>query len=162
MNGIKIFLSHKNEDTEVAGAIAFRLRHQHQIDVYLDVIDSKLDKNGPDLADYIRAEMEKCTQLLAVISSKTRESQWVPWEIGVATEKERPLASFINPPAAVPEFLDKWPYLQSLQDVDRYAAVSKSTRILQENTQRRTTTSVAKRTAFREFHTSLKAQLGQR
>jgi hypothetical protein len=94
--------------------------------------------------------------------SKTRESQWVPWEIGVATEKERPLASFINPPAVVPEFLHNWPYLQSLQDVDRYAAVSKSTRILQENTQRRTTASVAKRTAFREFHTSLKAQLGQR
>jgi hypothetical protein len=48
----------------------FRLRHHHQIDVYLDVIDSKLDKNGPDLADYIRAEMEKCTQLLAVISRR--------------------------------------------------------------------------------------------
>lgn len=162
MNGIKVFLSHKNEDMEVAGAIAFRLRHHHQIDVYLDVIDGNLDKNGPDLADYIRDEMEKCTQLLAVISSKTSESQWVPWEIGVATEKERPLASFINPPAVIPEFLRKWPYLQSLQDVDRYAAVSKSTRILQESTQRRTTASIAKRTAFREFHTSLKAQLGQR
>jgi MTH538 TIR-like domain (DUF1863) len=97
-----------------------------------------LEKSGPDLADYIRAEMEKCTQLLAVISAKTRESQWVPWEIGVATEKERPLASFVNPHATIPEFLRKWPYLQSLPDVDRYAAVSKSTHVVQQDSLRRT------------------------
>jgi hypothetical protein len=162
MNGIKVFLSHKNEDSEVAGAIAYRLKTQHQIDVYLDVIDRNLEKSGPDLADYIRAEMEKCTQLLAVITDKTRESQWVPWEIGVATEKERPLASFVNPPATIPEFLRKWPYLQSLQDVDRYAAVSKSTHLVRQDSLRRTTDSIARRTAFRDFHTSLKAQLGQR
>jgi hypothetical protein len=162
MNGIKVFLSHKNEDSEVAGAIAYRLKTHHQIDVYLDVIDRNLEKSGPDLADYIRTEMEKCTQLLAVISAKTRESQWVPWEIGVATEKERPLASFVNPPATIPEFLRKWPYLQSLPDVDRYAAVSKSTHVVQQDSLRRTTASIARRTAFRDFHTSLKAQLGQR
>ncbi|MCK1707724.1 MULTISPECIES: toll/interleukin-1 receptor domain-containing protein [unclassified Bradyrhizobium] len=164
MSGIKVFLSHKNEDSEVAGAIAYRLKIHHQIDVYLDVIDRNMEKNGPDLADYIRAEMEKCTQLLAVISAKTRESQWVPWEIGVATEKERPLASFINPPATIPEFLRKWPYLQSQEDVDRYASVSKSTRLVQEESVRRATASAssARRTAFREFHRSLKAQLGQR
>lgn len=162
MNGIKVFLSHKAEDAEVAGTIAFRLKQYHQIDVYLDVIDRNLDKTGPDLADYIRGEMEKCTQLLAVISARTRESQWVPWEIGVATEKERPLASFINPPATIPEFLQKWPYLQSQQDVDRYASVSKSTHQTLQESKRRTTDSIARRTAFRDFHRSLKAQLGQR
>jgi hypothetical protein len=162
MYGIKVFLSHKNEDSDVAGAIAYRLKTHHQIDVYLDVIDRNLEKTGPDLADYIRAEMEKCTQLLAVISAKTSESQWVPWEIGVATEKERPLASFVNPPASVPEFLRKWPYLQSQLDVDRYAAVSKSTHIVKQDSARRTNDSIARRTAFRDFHTSLKAQLGQR
>ena len=162
MYGIKVFLSHKSEDSEIAGVIAYRLKTHHQIDVYLDVIDRNLDKSGPDLADYIRAEMEKCTQLLAVISTKTSESQWVPWEIGVATEKERPLASFVNPPAAPPEFLRKWPYLQSMQDVDRYAMVSKSTHVARQDTTRRTTDSIARRTAFRDFHSSLKAQLGQR
>jgi hypothetical protein len=162
MYGIKVFLSHKSEDSEIAGSIANRLKTHHQIDVYLDVIDRNLERSGPDLADYIRAEMEKCTQLLAVISAKTSESQWVPWEIGVATEKERPLASFVNPPATVPEFLRKWPYLQSQQDVDQYASVSKSTRLVQQDSQRRTTDSIARRTAFRDFHKSLKAQLGQR
>lgn len=162
MYDIKVFLSHKNDDSDIAGAIALRLRNQHQIDVYLDVIDRNLGKTGPDLANYIRDEMEKCTQFLAVISAKTRESQWVPWEIGVATEKEKPLASFINPPATIPEFLQKWPYLQSQPDVDRYAEVSKRTYLTQQDSLRRTTASVARRTAFRDFHTSLKAQLGQR
>ncbi|MBB5052774.1 hypothetical protein HNQ36_002748 [Afipia massiliensis] len=162
MYGIKVFLSHKNEDSEVAGAIAYRLKTIHQIDVYLDVIDRNLERSGPDLAEYIRAEMEKCTQLLAVISTKTRESQWVPWEIGVATEKERPLASFVNPPASVPEFLQKWPYLQSLSDVDKYAAVSKTTRVFLQDSLRKSTAPIATRSAFRDFHRSLKSQLSQR
>ncbi|MBR0684441.1 toll/interleukin-1 receptor domain-containing protein [Bradyrhizobium manausense] len=162
MNAIKVFLSHKNKDAHLAAMIAARLRTQHQIDVYLDVIDHNLERSGPDLADYIRAEMEKCTQLLAVISSKTTESQWVPWEIGVATEKERPLASFVSPPAIIPEFLRKWPYLQSMQDVDQYATVSKNTQLVRQDSQRRSTDSIARRTAFRDFHTSLKARLGQR
>jgi hypothetical protein len=162
MHGIKVFISHKNEDAETAGAIAYRLKQHHQIDVYLDVIDAKLALGGPDLADHIRAEMEKCTQLLAVISVRTRESQWVPWEIGVATEKERPLASFVNPPATVPEFLQKWPYLQSMADIDRYAAVSKTSRQVFQDAERRTTPSVARRAAFRDFHQRLKSQLGQR
>ena len=162
MYGIKVFLSHKSEDSEIASAIAHRLKSHHQIDVYLDVIDRNLEKSGPDLADYIRAEMEKCTQLLAVLSARTTQSQWVPWEIGVATEKERPLASFVNPPATIPEFLRKWPYLQSQQDVDRYAMVSKSIHLHKQDSARRTTDSIARRTAFRDFHNSLKAQLGQR
>jgi hypothetical protein len=51
MVDIKVFLSHKNEDSEIAGSIATRLKVTHQIDVYLDVIDRNLDKSGPDLAD---------------------------------------------------------------------------------------------------------------
>lgn len=162
MYGIKVFLSHKNEDAEIAGAIAYRLRNHHQIDVYLDVIDRNLDRSGPDLADYIRAEMSKCTQLLAVISSKTSSSQWVPWEIGVATEKEQPLASFVDPTATMPEFLRKWPYLRTMVDVDRYAAVSKDTRLVFEGSLRKSTASTARRTSFRDFHQTLKRELGQR
>jgi hypothetical protein len=68
----------------------------------------------------------------------------------------------LNPPASIPEFLRKWPYLQTQQDVDRYATVSKSTQLVRKDSMRRTTDSAARRTASRDFHTSLKAQLGQR
>ncbi len=162
MTPIKVFLSHQQADTSIAAMIAQRLRSYHQIDVYLDVIDSNMWRGGLDLADYIREQLEQCTQLLAVISERTKASQWVPWEIGVATEKERPLASFVERPAIVPEFLAKWPYLQTVDDIDKYAQTSKRARATFDSLSRTITASTARRTAFREFHTGLKSALGQR
>ena len=96
------------EDAEQAASVAAHLSAR-SLGVYLDVIDAQLTKSGPDLADYIRAQLDQCTQLLAVISARTQASWWVPWEIGVATEKGRFLASFVSGTASVPEFLLKWP-----------------------------------------------------
>jgi len=75
---VKVFISHKKEDAEQAGAIAYHLTANGLL-VYLDVIDAQLGKSGPDLADYIRAQMDKCTQLLAVISAHTQASWWLPY-----------------------------------------------------------------------------------
>src|SRR6266851_8187582 len=116
---IKVFISHKKEDAEQAAAVAAHLT-AGGLSVYLDVIDGQLGKSGPDLADYIRAQLDNCTQLLAVISAQTQASWWVPWEIGVATEKERFLASFVSGNATVPEYLAKWPYLRTRADLDKY------------------------------------------
>lgn len=157
----KVFLSHKQEDSERATLIAARLR-MGGLDVYLDVIDVQLAKSGPDLADYIRMRLDECSQLLAVLSPITRASWWVPWEIGVATEKERFLASFVSDGATVPEFLEKWPYLQSMSDLDKYIAESKSAQLLVENYLRQGYGSTAQSRGFRSFHNSLKSSLGQR
>lgn len=106
---IKVFLSHQSSDSATAAHIAQRLRIHHSIDSYLDVIDPFMGRRGEDLAAHIQAEMSKCTQLLAVVSEATKNSQWVPWEIGVATEKSYPLATYLADYAAAPEFLRKWP-----------------------------------------------------
>jgi hypothetical protein len=129
--------------------------------VYLDVIDSQLGKTGPDLADYIRGQLDKCTQLLAVISAQTQASWWVPWEIGVATEKERFLASFVAGNATVPEYLAKWPYLRTRADLDTYVRESKRAELLVEDRVQKGFRASARAQGFRSFHTSLKASLGQ-
>ena len=157
---IKVFISHKQEDAKVAGEIANYIKPKG-LDVYLDVIDSQLGRDGPDLADYIRDQMEKCTQLLAVLSANTRVSWWVPWEIGVATEKERFLASFISDNTPVPEYLQKWPYLRTRSDLDRYVEESKRAELLVESRTRSGYVSTARTTGFRSFHSSLKAALRQ-
>jgi hypothetical protein len=126
---IKVFLSHQRADSEKAAAIATRLKTNHAIDSYLDVIDPYLGRGGESLGSHIRSEMGKCTQLLAVASYATKDSQWVPWEIGVATEKDFPLATFANYTSAVPEFLREWPYLRTMEDVDKYARASKAAEI---------------------------------
>jgi hypothetical protein len=88
---VKVFVSHQKADSEIALAVAARLRVHHQIDSYLDVIDTNLALSGESLGEYLRAEMGKCTQLIAVVSASTKISWWVPWEIGIATEKNFPL-----------------------------------------------------------------------
>ena len=157
---VKVFISHKNEDAVLAGQIAKYLGG-NGLDVYLDVIDAQLSKSGPDLADYIRAQLAKCTQLLAVISPNTQTSWWVPWEIGVATEKERFLASYISGGAAVPEFLQKWPYLRSESDLATYVKESKQTEFLVEDRVQKGHRATARADGFREFHRVLKAALRQ-
>ena len=123
---IKVFLSHQRADSADAKKIADRLRINHQIDSYLDVIDDQFGKTGPDLAAYLRREIGKCSHLLAVTSFSTKDSQWVPWEIGIATEKDYPLATFAAYTSAVPEFLAAWPYLRTMEEVDAYARAAKS------------------------------------
>ncbi|MER9001167.1 MAG: toll/interleukin-1 receptor domain-containing protein [Mesorhizobium sp.] len=156
---VKVFISHKQEDSYQATYVAERLR-AGGLDVYLDVIDAQLRKGGPELADYIRDQLAQCTQLLAVISAKTQASWWVPWEIGVATEKERFLASFVADNSQVPEYLLKWPYLRTSMDLDKYISESKRAQSLVE-TRVQKGEADARRTGFRSFHTSLRASLGQ-
>ncbi|MCA6122112.1 toll/interleukin-1 receptor domain-containing protein [Bradyrhizobium sp. WSM 1704] len=157
---VKVFISHKKEDAEQAKLISAHLV-ANGLTVYLDVIDAQLGKSGPDLADYIRGQMEKCTQLLAVISAQTQASWWVPWEIGVATEKERFLASFVSGNATVPDYLAKWPYLRTKADLDIYVRESKRAELLVEDRVQKGYRTTARGQGFRSFHTSMKASLGQ-
>lgn len=125
MSKIKIFISHQQKDSSSATYVKSYLELFHDIDCYLDVIDPYL-KKGEEIADYVRKELNKCTHLLAVVSHSTKESWWVPWEIGVATEKDYPLASFGHG-VELPEFLQKWPYLKNNTDLDKYAEAVKQT-----------------------------------
>lgn len=156
---IKVFISHKQVDAPQAKYIADRLKNVHQIDSYLDVIDSVINKTGEALADYIREQLGRCTQLLAVVSPATKDSWWVPWEIGVATEKDYPLATY-GGSATLPEFLQKWPVLKNDQHLDLYAQASKAgdrafqgKRLLNE--------ALAHRSGTQEFFRTLRGALGQ-
>ena len=158
---IKVFLSHQKADSAAATEISHRLITRHGIQSYLDMIDPFLGRGGEELGKHIRAEMGKCTQLLAVVSFSTRNSQWVPWEIGVATEKDFPLASFANYSSAIPEFLQSWPYLRSLDDVDQYAEASKRGNTVYVQKRATLTETAAFRSGSQTFFSDLRTRLGQ-
>src|SRR5205085_6894135 len=101
------------------------LRSQHGIASYLDVIDDQIAGNGEDLVAYLKDRMSTCSNLIAVVSPTTKLSQWVPWEIGVASERDMPLAAYLSGISDVPEFLKRWPRLSSIAHVDAYAAAMK-------------------------------------
>lgn len=158
---IKVFLSHQSADSHACGIIAQRLKIYHDIDCYLDVIDPYMNRKGEDLAAHIQSEMSKCTQLLAVVSDATKASQWVPWEIGVATEKNYPLATYLAGTVTAPEFLRKWPYLRNSDDLDNYARASKAAERSYVQKRDYYTEATAKSRSTSDFFTTLRASLGQ-
>lgn len=158
---MKVFISHQHTDSALAVRIASRLRVNHRIDSYLDVIDENFGSQGADLAAHVRAELGKCTQLLAVVSDRTQTSWWVPWEIGVASEKDFPLATYAGGPTPPPEYLRKWPYLRNDAELDAYARASQAA-ASEFRTARTTYTEVtSRRRSTTEFYRSMKASLGR-
>lgn len=159
---IRVFISHQRADSLLATQIAGHLRLNHQIDSYLDVIDPGATR-GEDLADHIRNKMSGCTQLIAVVSPATSSSQWVPWEIGVATEKDFPLATFSNTTALPPEFLRKWPYMRTFAELDQYALASKFASASYSQRRRTFTESIQASTkaSTHQFYANLRSRLGQ-
>lgn len=155
----KVFISHQQADSLAATWVAQRL-HTHRIDTYLDVIDPTIAGNGEALAAYVRTQLGKCTQLLAVVSSATSLSWWVPWEIGIATEKDFPLATYLND-ASLPDYLKKWPVLRNARDLDAYAEASKAAQVLFESKRVAEVASTAQRGATQEFYRVLRSRLGQ-
>jgi hypothetical protein len=161
---MKVFISHQLTDSGLAGRIDTRLRLTHGISTYLDQRDPNASAAGDDLGEYLRRTLGTCSHLLAVVSPATQGSWWVPWEIGVATEKDYPISTFSGgPTSSLPEYLRKWPYLKNDAELDVYVAkarVAERSVVLSEQMGRSRTAS--QRTATRDFHTSLKSALGQR
>jgi len=158
---MKVFISHQRADSTIAAEIANRLKTAHQIDSYLDVVDAVILRDADDLADHLRTEMGKCTNLIAVVSPATATSWWVPWEIGMATEKDHPLATFARASSALPSYLKKWPYLTSMTDVDAYARqslVTSARRVVMES---RGAETASLRGTTSEFYRALRKELNQ-
>lgn len=122
----KVFISHKDSDSALAKRVAGRVRY-NGLDTYLDTIDDVLIKDGPDLADHLLRRMSECDQLIAVVSEQTKDSWWVPWEIGVGSEKSFRMASYSERYVSLPSYLKKWPELHSDRDIDLYCEFSSST-----------------------------------
>lgn len=158
---MKIFISHQQRDSAVAASIARRLLLTHSIESYLDLIDPLASTAGDTLGDHVRQELGKCTQLIAVVSLNTRDSWWVPWEIGIATEKDYPISTYAAEHCDLPTYLKKWPYLQSEQDLDTYAKLAKATESERAVKQSYFGEAVARARTTRDFHQSLKRSLRQ-
>ena len=151
---MKVFVSHKDSDAELARTVV-RALEARGASAYLDEFDDRLLR-GPDLADHLRARMALCSHLIAVVSSSTSKSWWVPWEIGVASERTMPLASYTSTPSLLPDYLRSWPYLSQAADIAAY--VEEARRFEQET---KTLTASASRSNWQGFHSRLKSRLGQ-
>ncbi|MCM3239596.1 toll/interleukin-1 receptor domain-containing protein [Heyndrickxia oleronia] len=160
----KIFISHKKDDSERATHI-FQFLKGKSIECYLDVLDEGLAGDGEQLTRYLRSRLDECTHLLAVLSTRTKLSWWVPFEIGLATEKEFPISTCLYELNRndIPSYLMNWPVIQSDFQLSKYAdmVLRTSHQVLTESLNKSFAYNRPKNYA-EAFHRELKNQLGQR
>jgi hypothetical protein len=95
-----VFISHSRRDKAKARDVARALKAS-KIDHYFDENDEELqlaDEQGDHLkvVQCIENGLKACSHLLGIITENTKDSWWVPYEIGSATGRSRDCAHLID------------------------------------------------------------------
>ncbi len=78
-----IFLSHSSKDAELLPGVITILEN-HGGYVYVDKKDSRLpDSVTSKTAEILRDTIRQCKKMVVLVSSNTKESRWIPWELGL-------------------------------------------------------------------------------
>jgi hypothetical protein len=152
-----IFISHKKEDSIPAGYICNELRKLN-VNAYLDIMEGDLLLEGEKLTNHIKEKLNSCTDLLVVMSDKTKESWWVPFEIGMAAQKDFPIVSYLINNVKLPDYLSYWPTLRKTTDLWKYVRAKETT--LQESAiLKKSLNNSAKRSETDAFYKNLRSML---
>lgn len=122
---MKIFISHKQQDVNYAKEVKQTLA-SCGVDAYLDLLDDTISGDGEKLTQHIRSKISECSDVIVILSEKTKTSWWVPFEIGMASEKDMPIANYLVSYITLPEYLAYWPRLKNQSDVKKYAEIRDS------------------------------------
>ncbi len=158
-----VFLSYYRLDEQKARAIHDRLTRIHGVSTYIDVLDQEM-RSASDVTGLILSRLSSCTHIMALLSSATVQSWWVPFEIGAATQNERRIVSYNASYVSredLPGYLKLWPILRSIEDLDRFAHRYKQDRLPLEKSQRLTEAKAAAIQSANEFHRLLKFDISQ-
>lgn len=166
-----IFISHTTTDNALAQQVYKRLKFTHGIDCYIDDTDRELaSKRGQSsLTSLLVERLRRCDTLLAVVTANTKESWWVPFEIGTAREMPRAIASVTSLPEqqynwqeSLPEYLLEWPRLRNEGDFDVFAREYKRRSIILESGHMKINNSIAGPQTVRKFESDVMSLLSQR
>ena len=163
---IKVFISHKECDTNIAEQIAEELK-QREVEAYLDTLDRAIDcnKGSEKLTNYLKLKISECSDILVVMSDQTRKSWWVPFEIGIAADQDKPIVTYLQNNVVLPEYLDYWPRLRFLKDIKSYTVQihARNRKILIEESRnfsdKRSSFSIKNSSYIDDFYTNLKKAL---
>lgn len=113
---IKIFISHKQEDSRKAEHVAKYIEAEYGFHTYVDTLDEGI-KTSTNITDRIVGKLRDATHLLVIFSEKTKGSMWVPFELGVSYEREQGIgvllwAETLSNLRELPEYLDEFPKLK--------------------------------------------------
>lgn len=112
------FLSHSSKDTDIL-PVAVRVLEIHGASVYLDKKDSTLPPyTNRETAKKLRERISQCKKFVLLASDNSKDSRWVPWELGLADgyKKHANVAIF---PSAENQAEAKWTEREYLGVYDR-------------------------------------------
>ncbi len=125
-----VFISHKKDDANFARHLSDYIM-ERGINVYFDENDpilSKEHKSPDEVVNAIKKGLGKSTHMIIVLSKKTLESNWVPWEVGFASakDKEYRLLRLNDVLGDIPEFYKVAKILNDYDDLNKYLASMKA------------------------------------
>lgn len=115
---MRVFISHKSEDVEMAEYYASKL-DALGFDYYLDEYDIHI-KNSSDRGSLINMEILNSTDLLVIVTPNTKGSWWVPFEIGLSTAAGNRIVTIDKGYSNLPSFLRKWPVVDTSEKLNIY------------------------------------------
>lgn len=122
-----VFISHKGEDIAISETVGETL-YSYGLSPYLDRWDVNADGDSLELDEYLREVIRETPSIIAVITENTRQSWWVPFEVGVARETHSQIATFLSVESNsgqvihLPGYLRSWPILVGLSELRDWAS----------------------------------------
>ncbi|EOF5041501.1 toll/interleukin-1 receptor domain-containing protein [Providencia rettgeri] len=115
---MSVFISYRHTDISIALKIDQKLKNAGIV-TYLDKLDVE-SQTTDDITSVITKKISQSSHLIAIVSAQTASSWWVPFEIGEATILERRIASYQTGYNKLPEYLDKWPKMETMQHLELF------------------------------------------
>lgn len=116
---MKVFISHQQRDSILAKKIYGELKDKN-VEAYLDVLDNLHENDSEYLTNHLKKIMSSSSDILVIMTKNTKDSWWVPFEIGMAAEKDLRTVTYLHSLIDLPEYLDYWPRLSSIDDLNEY------------------------------------------
>ena len=120
-----VFISHKSEDKKEAIAIGEEIK-KRGIDIYLDIYDADLQyatksNDSRKIVRSIEKALSVSTHILVYITENTKDSWWVPYEIGYSKRGNIEVASLLNiHEKDFPDYLKIEKTLRTIKEFDEY------------------------------------------
>jgi hypothetical protein len=81
--GKTVFLSHSSNDNDILPGV-IRILENHGGKVYTDVRDPELNKSDfTETAARLRTAVSRCSKFVLLVTPRTKDSKWIPWELGL-------------------------------------------------------------------------------
>ncbi len=86
--GSHVFLSHSSLDKDkLDGVVSFLYNFGTR--VYIDKLDNELPlRTSPETGDKLKKRIAECSKFIVLVSPNSKESKWIPWELGFADENK--------------------------------------------------------------------------